>query len=839
MAKKEYEIAFRLAAKMSAQFSRAFDAAKKAVGGVENEIAELNAESQKVSGLIKARKAVAESSKEYIAAKTRVAELGKAISRTAQPTQEMVRDFNAAKATLEKAKKSLERNRSSLRALNKETGATGQSLSSLVKRQNDLAAATQRATKAQQQQQKVQEKIQSVERLDAKVGGFNERMGRISSAATTSSVVAAGVTSAAGMSLLNVGADNQAALNKFQAATGESAANMAAIEKSARNVFALGIGESFAEVTASMATIRQTSGLVGQDLQNAARDALVLSQTFDMDVSESARASAALMKNFGISGSQAYDLIAYAAQNGANKNGDLLDTFNEYAVQYKALGFSAEQFAAHLVKGAQDGAFSIDKVGDAIKEFNIRAKDGSKSSMEAFDLLGLNGTKATQMFAAGGETAQKAFAEVVKRLNAMTDPVKRNAVGVALFGTQFEDLEAAALEGFSSIQSASVKAEGTIDSMAKTLGSDVKSQFMVISRGFQNAMAPFLKDASTAMSSQMPEIQSVIQQLMPSIERLGKTFAANFPTMLEVLTNFGSRVIGALTLVIDNFKELSMAAGIAFSAAIALRALGVLVQVFLNVYKGALIVQKALIALRSSMLVTSVASKTAAVGMNVYAVATKAAGVAMKFLMANPIVLFLSALVAAGVAVYKNWDALKAMAQNAAQAISSAWGSAMTSIKGFFTETFSSLANIMKGPINTIIAMINSMIDSINGLAFNVPDWVPAVGGQKFGVNLPKIPMLAEGGIATQPTLATIAEAGEAEAVIPLSKLSTMLQPMPAAGVAGGGSGSMTINFAPVINVQGGAGVAEAVRTAARSSYEEFKANVSRWQLDNRRKSFE
>ena len=239
---------------------------------------------------------------------------------------------------------------------------------------------------------------------------------------------------------------------------------------------------------------------------------------------------------------------------------------------------------------------------------------------------------------------------------------------------------------------------------------------------------------------------------------------------------------------------------------------------------------------RVSAAAAVVASKATAVAMNLLSVAAKSLGAAMKFLMANPIVLFLAGLVAAGVAVYKNWDELKAMAVSAAQIISDAWSSAMTSIQGFFANTFDSLASIMKGPINTIIAMINSIVESINGMAFNVPDWVPAIGGQKFGFELPKIPQLAEGGIATQPTLATIAEAGEAEAVIPLSKLSTMLQPMPAAGGEGSGGG-MTINFAPVIHVQGEAGV-EGVNQAMGLSLQKLEEMLARVQMNQRRKSF-
>ena len=209
----------------------------------------------------------------------------------------------------------------------------------------------------------------------------------------------------------------------------------------------------------------------------------------------------------------------------------------------------------------------------------------------------------------------------------------------------------------------------------------------------------------------------------------------------------------------------------------------------------------------------------------------------MKFLMANPILMFLGALVAAGVAVYKNWDEIKAMAISVAQAISDAWGNAMTSIRGFFASTFDSLASIMKGPVNAVIEIINRMIDSVNGMAFEVPSWVPGMGGEKFGVSLPKIPQLAEGGIATKPTLATIAEAGEAEAVIPLSQLSTMLQPMPVAG--GEGAGGTVINFAPVINIQGGGSdVAGAVQTGLGSGYEKFRANMQRFMTEQKRLSF-
>ena len=66
-------------------------------------------------------------------------------------------------------------------------------------------------------------------------------------------------------------------------------------------------------------------------------------------------------------------------------------------------------------------------------------------------------------------------------------------------------------------------------------------------------------------------------------------------------------------------------------------------------------------------------------------------------------------------------------------------------------------------------------IRGINSLSFNVPSWIPGIGGSHFGVNLPTIPALAEGGIVTKATMALVGEGKEHEAVIPLSKLDKLV----------------------------------------------------------------
>ena len=93
------------------------------------------------------------------------------------------------------------------------------------------------------------------------------------------------------------------------------------------------------------------------------------------------------------------------------------------------------------------------------------------------------------------------------------------------------------------------------------------------------------------------------------------------------------------------------------------------------------------------------------------------------------------------------------------------WKKAWNGIKEIFKGIIDALAGIFKFPINLIIDAINSFIAGLNHI--KIPDWVPVVGGK--GLNIPKIPKLARGGIIDSPTVAVVGEAGK-EAVMPLER---------------------------------------------------------------------
>ncbi|MFZ3569613.1 hypothetical protein ACOKM5_21635 [Streptomyces sp. BH097] len=122
---------------------------------------------------------------------------------------------------------------------------------------------------------------------------------------------------------------------------------------------------------------------------------------------------------------------------------------------------------------------------------------------------------------------------------------------------------------------------------------------------------------------------------------------------------------------------------------------------------------------------------------------------------------------------------------------------AWNAISGAIKSHSGPIKAVMKGIINAFTALprayiggMNAMIGGLNKIHVKIPGWVPVVGGKEFGINLPRIPnipTLAEGGVIGARTggrLAVVGEAGEDEAVIPLSKLNAMLGRHPGGGAA-------------------------------------------------------
>lgn len=93
------------------------------------------------------------------------------------------------------------------------------------------------------------------------------------------------------------------------------------------------------------------------------------------------------------------------------------------------------------------------------------------------------------------------------------------------------------------------------------------------------------------------------------------------------------------------------------------------------------------------------------------------------------------------------------------------WQKAWQGIVDIFGGIVGTLTGIFKAPINGVIGIINGLIGAINSISIDIPDWVPVVGGQHFGTNIPLIPYLLHGTDDWSGGFARINEGGRGELV--------------------------------------------------------------------------
>lgn len=254
------------------------------------------------------------------------------------------------------------------------------------------------------------------------------------------------------------------------------------------------------------------------------------------------------MDNFGTSGEEAMNLIATGAQNGLDYSGELLDSISEYSVQFAKVGLDADDMFKIFQKGAESGAFNLDKVGDAVKEFSIRAIDGSDTTIDGFNRIGLNADEMVAKFSAGGDTAKEAFQETIAALAAMEDPLEQNTAGVDLFGTMWEDLGPEAVTALADIQEGAYGTADAMDQIKDVKYDDLGSQFEELKRNVQTATIPIGEELIPIL---MQLAEAVLPVLTGVLSPLLELFAALLQPIVAVIQQAITPLISILGQLID------------------------------------------------------------------------------------------------------------------------------------------------------------------------------------------------------------------------------------------------------------------------------------------------
>lgn len=326
----------------------------------------------------------------------------------------------------------------------------------------------------------------------------------------------------------------EGASKTFQTKLGLSGKELEQYESKMKNVAKTGVG-SFEEVSNAMVSVTNNmKNLKPDELESITETAMQLANVMDVEVAEVTRSAGTLMTQFGMDGEKAMDLITKGYQSGLDFSGEYLDSLNEYSVHFKTMGFSAEDMFNIMINGAQEGAWNLDKIGDAIKEANIRMKDGSKGTDDAFKALGLNAEQMGSDFAAGGDKAQAAFTAVMAGLSQVTNEQERNELGVALFGTQYEDLEKDVVASFGNIENSLGDYNGAAQELVennKTFTQEMQGAWNSIALAIQ----PIGEAIANLISRALPPIISFVQQVSEKFQSLS-------PTMQNVVLAFGGIV---------------------------------------------------------------------------------------------------------------------------------------------------------------------------------------------------------------------------------------------------------------------------------------------------------
>lgn len=379
------------------------------------------------------------------------------------------------------------------------------------------------------------------------------KVGELTAGLSGSAVAAIGVGAAAvGVGALAVGTANDisGAMNDFIAITGKGTEETERYQAVMEDIYANNYGESFSDIGQAMAEVtKQLGDMDDASLQNVTESAFALRDTFGYDIPESTRAAKAMVDNFGVSGEEAMNLIASGAQNGLDYSGELLDSISEYSVQFDKMGLGAEDMFAIFQKGAESGAFNLDKVGDAVKEMSIRVVDGSDTTKQGFELLGLNADEMAQKFAAGGDTAKEAFNETLDALAAMEDPIAQNTAGVDLMGTMWEDLGPEAVTALAEIEEGAYTTSDAMNQIKDVKYDDLGSMFEELKRNVEVLLIPLGEALLPVLSTLIDSVLPILTGLLGPLISL---FAELLTPILNLIQQALQPLMDAFLFLMDN-----------------------------------------------------------------------------------------------------------------------------------------------------------------------------------------------------------------------------------------------------------------------------------------------
>ena len=345
------------------------------------------------------------------------------------------------------------------------------------------------------------------------------------------------------------------AMANFQAQTGASSEEMNKFKDIAREVWSNNFGEDIADVADMMGRVKQQmQGISDVDLKNVTEDLLTLRDVFGMDENETLRGAQQLMKQFGISSQEAFDLMATGAQNGLNKSDELGDNISEYSGKFAQAGYSAEEYFQLMQNGLDGGAYNLDKVNDAINEVTTRLVDGTiEGALDSFDTKTQDVFKAWQEGRATQKDVINAIVEDISKTNNEQERLNKSATA---FGTMGEDFNSGFIQSLTTVGDKYKDVEGAMDKVKEIANGGLKNALSGLGRAFLDSFTPIGEAITPILSGIIGFITVAIQGIQQGFAKVGDVISNVFGSIdTSGITNIVSQVSEVLAPAFDKVKE--------------------------------------------------------------------------------------------------------------------------------------------------------------------------------------------------------------------------------------------------------------------------------------------
>lgn len=444
-------------------------------------------------------------------------------------------------------------------------------------------------------------------------------------------------------------------------------------------------------------------------------------------------------------------------------------------------GDQAGDVAGRLVKLAEAQARATGVDQNAIKATQAKLLTFKELATTAGDVGGAFDratTAAVDLAAAGFGSAETNAVQLGKALN---DPIK-GITALNRSGVTFTEQEKEKIKVLTESGQVLEAQDLILQAIEKQVGGTAEAT--ANSSDKMNVAFELLKEELA--TGLLPAFDGIVEGLIPLIADIGPGLSQAIEDTVGIFKTF-------FGFIADNLPVIATFVGIIGAATLALNA-----------------VRIATAAWAAIQAVLNFVLAANPIGLIVIAVAALAAGIVF---LATKTTFFQDIWKAMTGFVKSSWKAVSDFFVSSLDFVVQGFTDAFTGIGNFFKDIVNGYISIWENLINFIINGVNAITTAISSISFDIPSWVPVIGGKKVGVQIPKVkkvklPRLADGGYVDRPTAAIIGEAGP-EVVTPLKDFERMM------GMDDNG-GSRVINYyaAPNQSIDNEAALFQAMRRA-------------------------